>query len=97
MRGTKFSVIGMGKYGRSIAQILSDRGAEVIAVDNREELIEEVEDYVALAVTMDATDGKALESQNIHESDAVVVAIGANFEALLLCCFQLKELGVKRN
>ncbi len=96
MRGTKFSVIGMGKYGRSIAQILSDRGAEVIAIDNREELIEEVEDVVALAVTMDATDGKALESQNIHESDAVVVAIGANFEALLLCCVQLKELGVKR-
>ncbi|MBI33817.1 MAG: potassium transporter KtrA [Flavobacteriales bacterium] len=96
MRGTKFSVIGMGKYGRSIAQILSDRGAEVIAIDNREEYIEEVEDIVALAVTMDATDGKALESQNIHESDAVVVAIGANFEALLLCCVQLKELGVKR-
>ncbi len=96
MRGTKFSVIGMGKYGKAIAHILSDRGAEVIAIDNREELVEEVEEFVALAVTMDATDGKALESQNIHECDAVVVAIGANFEALLLCCFQLKELGVKR-
>ena len=86
----------MGKYGKAIAHILSDRGAEVIAIDNREELVEEVEEFVALAVTMDATDGKALESQNIHECDAVVVAIGANFEALLLCCFQLKELGVKR-
>ena len=96
MKGTKFSVIGMGKYGKAIAQILSDRGAEVIAIDNREDLIEEVEDFVALAVTMDATDGKALEAQNIHECDAVVVAIGSNFEALLLCCFQLKELGVKR-
>lgn len=96
MRGTKFSVIGMGKYGKAIAQILSDRGAEVIAIDNREEMIEEVQDIVALAVTMDATDAKALESQKVHESDAVVVAIGANFEALLLCCFQLKELGVKR-
>ena len=96
MRGTKFSVIGMGKYGKAIAQILSDRGAEVIAIDNREDLIEEVEDFVALAVTMDATDGKALEAQDIHECDAVVVAIGSNFEALLLCCFQLKELGVKR-
>lgn len=96
MKGTKFSVIGMGKYGKAIAHILSDRGAEVIAIDNREGLVEEVEEFVALAVTMDATDGKALESQNIHECDAVVVAIGANFEALLLCCFQLKELGVKR-
>jgi len=96
MRGTKFTVIGMGKYGKAIAKILSDRGAEVIAVDNREELIEDVQDFVALGVTMDATDTKALESQNIQDSDAVVVAIGANFEALLLCCFHLKEMGVKR-
>lgn len=96
MRGTKFAVIGMGKYGRSIAQILSDRGAEVIAIDSREERIEEVQDFVALGVTMDATDGKALAAQKINECDAAVVAIGANFEALLLCCFQLKELGAKR-
>lgn len=96
MRGNKFTVIGMGKYGKAIAHILSSRGAEVIAIDNREELIEEVQEEVALAVTMDATDRKALEAQNIQESDAVVVAIGANFEALILCCFQLQELGVER-
>lgn len=96
MRGTKFTVIGMGKYGKAIANILSNRGAEVIAIDNREELIEDIQDDVALAVTMDATERKALEAQNIQESDAVVVAIGTNFEALILCCFQLQELGVKR-
>lgn len=96
MRGTKFTVIGMGKYGKAIANILSNRGAEVIAIDNREELIEDIQDDVALAVTMDATDRKALEAQNIQESDAVVVAIGTNFEALILCCFQLQELGVSR-
>jgi len=96
MRGTKFTVIGMGKYGKAIANILSNRGAEVIAIDNREELIEDIQDDVALAVTMDATERKALEAQNIQESDAVVVAIGTNFEALILCCFQLQELGVSR-
>jgi len=96
MRGNKFTVIGMGKYGKAIAHILSNRGAEVIAIDNREELIEQVQDDVALAVTMDATDRKALEANNIEESDAVVVAIGANFEALILCCFQLQELGIPR-
>ena len=84
MKGKKFTVIGMGKYGKSIARFLSDRNAEVIAVDNREEMIDDVVDDVALAVTLDATDIKALQSQNIHESDAVVVAIGANFEALLV-------------
>lgn len=96
MRGTKFAVIGMGKYGKAIANILSNRGAEVIAIDNREELIEDVQDDVALAVTMDATERKSLEAQNIQECDAVVVAIGTNFEALILCCFQLQELGVPR-
>jgi trk system potassium uptake protein TrkA len=96
MKGKKFTVIGMGKYGKSIATFLSDRNAEVIAVDNREEMIDDVVDDVALAVTLDATDIKALQSQNIHESDAVVVAIGANFEALLLCCVQLLELGTPR-
>jgi len=96
MRGTKFTVIGMGKYGKAIANILSNRGAEVIAIDNREDLIEDIQDDVALAVTMDATERKSLEAQNIQESDAVVVAIGTNFEALILCCFQLQELGFSR-
>lgn len=96
MKGKKFSVIGMGKYGKSIAKILTERNAEVIAVDNREEMVEDISDDVALAITMDATDIKALRAQNIHETDAVVVAIGANFEALLLCCVQLLELGAKR-
>lgn len=96
MKGSKFAVIGMGKYGKSIARILSSRNAEVIAVDNFEEKIIDVQDEVAVAVTLDATDIKALQAQNIHEVDAAVVAIGANFEALLLCCFQLQELGTKR-
>lgn len=92
----KFAVIGMGKYGKAIARILSDRNAEVLAVDNREEMLEDIQDDVAMAITLDATDIKSLQSQNIQDADAVVVAIGANFEALLLCCFQLKELGAKR-
>ena len=68
MKGKKFTVIGMGKYGKSIATFLSDRNAEVIAVDNREEMIDDVVDDVALAVTLDATDIKALQSQNIQVS-----------------------------
>jgi trk system potassium uptake protein len=96
MKGSKFAVIGMGKYGKGIAHILSDRNAEVIAIDNEEDKLGDIEDEVSLAVSLDATDLKALQSQNIQEVDAAVVAIGANFEALLLCCYQLQEMGVKR-
>jgi trk system potassium uptake protein TrkA len=96
MSETKYAVIGVGDFGSAVAKILSSRGAEVFAIDSNEALIDEIQDDVAFAVSMDATDKKALQSQNIQDFDAVVVAIGENFEALLLCCAQLQELGVKR-
>lgn len=96
MKGTRFAVIGMGKYGKGIARLLSSRNAEVIAVDVDEDRIDAIQDEVSIAVSMDATDIKALQTHNIQDVDGAVVAIGANFEALLLCCFQLKELGCER-
>ncbi|TAG85952.1 MAG: TrkA family potassium uptake protein, partial [Bacteroidetes bacterium] len=53
-------------------------------------------DDVAHAVTLDATDRKALEGQNVQELDAVVVAIGEDFEALLMTTVQLMEMKVNR-
>jgi trk system potassium uptake protein TrkA len=92
----KFAVIGMGQFGSAIARRLSQKGAEVIAIDADEEKIESIRDDVAYAVTLDATDKKALDSQNLQSMDAVVVSIGSNFQDLLLCCFQLQDLGIKR-
>lgn len=92
----KFAVIGLGLFGRAIAKTLSERGAEVLAIDINEEKIQEIKDDVAYAVTFDATDIKALRAQNIKDVDAVVVAIGQNFESLLLCTVHLLELKVKR-
>jgi len=92
----KFAVIGLGMFGRAIAKTLSQRGAEVLAIDNNEEKIQDIRDDVAYAVAFDATDIKALKAQNIKDVDAVVVAIGENFESLLLCTVHLLELKVKR-
>ena len=58
--------------------------------------IENIKGEVAFAVTLDSTDSKALSSQNIEEMDAVVVAIGENFEATVLTSVHLLDLGVKR-
>ena len=96
MLAGKFLVIGTGKYGATIARKLSEKGAEVIVFDCIEEKIEALKDDVAMAVTMDATDFKTLQSQNITEVDAAVVAIGENFEAVILTTVHLMELGVKR-
>ncbi|MFM2189700.1 MAG: hypothetical protein RL491_86, partial [Bacteroidota bacterium] len=92
----KFAVIGLGQFGNAIARTLAVRGAEVLAIDSSEEHIEDIKEDVSYAVCMDATDIKLLRSHNVHEMDAVVVAIGEDFEALMLCIVQLLELKVKR-
>lgn len=92
----KFAVIGLGIFGNSIARTLAERGAEVLAIDYNEEYVEAIKDEVAYAVALDATDLRALEAQNIQDMDAVVVAIGENFEALLIATANLQELNIKR-
>lgn len=96
LTNNKFAVIGVGRFGSAIARTLAQRGAEVIAIDSTLEKIENIQDDVAYAVSLDATDKKALMSQNIQEVDAVVVSIGEDFEAMILCCVMLMELKVKR-
>jgi len=96
MNYSKFAVIGVGRYGTTIARMLAEKGAQVFAFDPDEEKIETIKDDVAFAVTMDATDVRALKSQNLAEMDAVVVAIGENFEATVLTAVHLIDLGVKR-
>ena len=96
MATLKYAVIGLGHFGTEIAKELSDRGAQVLAIDNDEDHIEKIKDYVAYSVTMDSTDKKALRTQGLPDMDAVVVAIGEDFEALLLTTVYLLEMGVKR-
>jgi len=92
----RFAVIGLGQFGESIARTLSDSGAEVLAIDIDLDKVEAIKDDVAYAVALDSTDVKALKAQNIQDMDAVVVAIGENFEGLLLTTVLLLELEVDR-
>lgn len=92
----RFAVIGLGQFGESIARTLSDSGTEVLAIDINLDRVEAIKDDVAYAVALDSTDVKALKAQNIQDMDAVVVAIGENFEGLLLTTVLLLELEVER-
>lgn len=92
----KFAVIGLGQFGLAVAKRLSKKGAEVLAIDIDENRIELIKDDVAYAVALDSTDYKALYSQNVVDMDAVLVAIGENFEAQLITIVQLLEMKCKR-
>lgn len=92
----KIAVIGIGQFGMAIAKTLTRKGTEVMVIDRNEQIIEEMADQVDLAVAMDATNKKALLAQDILDFEAVVVAIGEDFEQLLLCVTVLLDIGVKR-
>lgn len=96
MKSMRYVVIGIGKYGSRIALEMAGRGAEVFAIDCVEERVENVADDVAIAITMDSTDPKALRSQKLEGMDAAVVAIGENFEATVLTTLNLMDLGIPR-
>lgn len=96
MPNNQFVVIGIGQFGEAIALSLSKKGAEVMAIDKSQEKVDFIANDVAYAVALDSTDKKALIAQNIQSYDAVVIAIGEDFEELLLTAVNLIELNVKR-
>lgn len=96
MNAHRFAVIGVGKYGSEIAREIASKGAEVLALDVDSEKIEALKDDVALAITLDSTDKKALIAQDVPKIDAAVVAIGENFEATVLTSLNLLDLKIPR-
>jgi len=91
----RFLIIGMGQLGTELAKALHDKGAEVIAVDNNMDIVENIKESVTSAVCIDSTDGEALASLNIDGIDAAIVAIAENQQASILTTALLKELGVE--
>jgi len=92
----RFAVIGLGRFGESLATALMDNGAEVVAIDRRLPAVERIRDEVTLAVRLDSTDPDALCAQGVDEVDAAIVGIGEDFESAALTVATLKELGVAR-
>lgn len=89
-------MIGLGRFGMTLARTLGESGAEVIAIDADGRLVDQVKDVVSAAVRLDSTDPSALTNQEIHKCDVAVVAIGENFEAALLTTVIVKQIGVPR-
>lgn len=89
-------VIGLGHFGSRLARSLAARGVEVVAVDRRRDLVEEIKNNVALAVSLDATDENAIKPHLPKQTGVAVVGVGQNFESTLLITANLKQLGVPR-
>lgn len=94
MKRKEFAVLGLGEFGRSVALSLAQGGASVLAVDNCEECVQMVADYVTYAVKADLTDPETLHMLGIQNMDVAVVCISDNLEASILATIISKESGV---
>lgn len=93
MKSKQFLVLGLGRFGASLAKTLCDLGQEVLAVDADEELVNNIAPYVTQAMQLDATDETLLASLGVKNFDAAIVSIGQNTRDSILVCVLLKELG----
>jgi trk system potassium uptake protein TrkA len=90
----EFAVIGLGRFGGSICRTLAEQGMEVMAIDIKEDRVNDYSMIASHAVVGDSTDEKVLKELGIRNFDHVVVAIGDNIQASILTTIILKELGV---
>ena len=92
----QYAVIGLGRFGTSIARRLYEAGQEVLGIDVNEERVEDAELFVTHAVVADTTEEKALTSIGISNFDCAIVAIGNDMQSSILTVSLLKELGIKK-
>lgn len=93
-RKRQYIVLGLGRFGASVAIHLSRMGHEVMAVDSDEGLVQAVAPHVMQAVQADATDENALAELDVGSFDAAVIAIGSNTRDSILVTVLCKEAGV---
>lgn len=91
----QFIIIGIGKFGESIATNLYKMGHDVLAVDIDEERVQYIANKVTHAVQADATEEGTLEALGVKHFDGAVVTIGESVQASILIIMLCKELGIR--
>ena len=94
MKDKSFAGIGLGQFGMTLAQTLAESNCDVLAIDDKEENIQEVADKVTYAVKADVREPGVLKSLGVQDVDVAVIAVAENMEASIIATMQAKELGV---
>ena len=95
MSKKQFVVIGLGRFGSSIATTLYSLGNDVLVIDKNEDLIQDIASEVTHAVRADATDENALKALGIRNFDVAIISIGGDIQSSVMATLILRELGVK--
>ena len=90
-----YAVFGLGRYGRAVAKELVNNGAEVLAIDTNEEIVNDASMEIPYCKCADVTDPEVLEQLGVGNIDVVIIAIATNLEASVMATMLCKEAGVK--
>jgi trk system potassium uptake protein len=90
----QYAVIGLGRFGSSVAITLAEKGQQVLAIDKNEDLVHDIMENVTKAVCLDAVDEKAARSIGLHNVDVAICGVGTDVESSILITLLLKDLGV---
>ena len=90
-----YAVFGLGRYGTAVAKELASNGAEVLAVDIDEEIINEAAAEIPFCKCADVTDPEVLRQLGISNFDVVIISMATNLEASVMATMLCKEMGVK--
>ncbi|CAM3383272.1 potassium channel family protein [Stackebrandtia soli] len=88
------AVIGLGRFGGAVAESLVRLGHEVLAIDERADVVQRWGDVLTHVVQADSTDNAVLQQLGIGDFRRVVVAIGTDIEASVLTVLAVEEAGV---
>lgn len=92
----KFIIIGLGNFGSSLAEKLTQLGHEVIGVDKNLEKVEDIKDKISHAICLDCVHQEAVNKLPLKNTDVVIVSIGEDEGANLLTTALLKKMSVTR-
>ncbi len=95
MSKKQFIVIGLGRFGTSVAETLYALGNDVLAVDIDEEAVQNIAEKVTHAVQVDANDEASLRALGIGNFDVAIISIGSDIQANILSTLLVKEMNVK--
>ena len=89
-------IIGLGQFGMALAQALTERGVEVLAVDADQSKVDAASRFAAHAAAIDVTDENQLAQLLPAERDSVICAMGSSAkESAIICTALLRQLGCK--
>ncbi|SHI35734.1 potassium channel family protein [Pollutimonas bauzanensis] len=91
----QFAIIGLGRFGSAASLELMRMGHSVLGVDTNGKLVDKYADQLTHAVIADVTDPAALDELGLDNYDVVLVAIGEDIQASLLCVVHLKSMGIQ--